>query len=111
MALASSWLTTLCRLLPLYLRELDEGRSKTQPAFRVLRQHGGLMRLDADQALGTIVTTNLPFGKYNQIFANDAVAHAIVDRITADAEVFFLQGDSYRAKEKKDKKSKIEKNN
>lgn len=54
-----------------------------------------------DQGLGTIVTTNLPFGKYNQIFASDAVAHAIVDRIVADADVFFLEGESYRAYSKK----------
>ncbi len=33
-------------------------------------------------------TTNLPFGKFNQIFANDAIAHAIVDRLVNDTEVF-----------------------
>lgn len=58
-----------------------------------------------DQGLGTIVTTNLPFGKFNQIFANDAIAHVIVDRITGDAEVFYLEGDSYRDREKKLKKT------
>src|ERR1700683_190631 len=34
-----------------------------------------------DAGLGTVATTNLPFGKFNQIFANDAIAHAIVDRL------------------------------
>ncbi len=34
-----------------------------------------------DQGLGTIATTNLAFGKWNQIFANDAIAHVIVDRL------------------------------
>jgi len=57
-----------------------------------------------DQELGTIVTTNLPFGEYNQIFASDAIAHAIVDRITGSAEVFFLEGKSYRGHEKRQKK-------
>ncbi|MBK9039172.1 MAG: ATP-binding protein [Bdellovibrionales bacterium] len=38
--------------------------------------------------MGTIATTNLPFGKFNQIFANDAIAHAIVDRLVNEAEVF-----------------------
>ena len=38
-----------------------------------------------DQELGTIATTNIPFGKFNQIFANDAIAHAIVDRLVNDA--------------------------
>ena len=49
-----------------------------------------------DQGLGTIATTNLPFGKFNQIFANDAIAHAIVDRLVNEAEVFFMEGASYR---------------
>lgn len=49
-----------------------------------------------DAELGTIATTNLPFGKFNQIFANDAIAHAIVDRLVNEAEVFYMEGDSYR---------------
>lgn len=57
-----------------------------------------------DHELGTIATTNLPFGKFNQIFANDAIAHAIVDRLVNDAEVFFMEGtDSYRPTERKEK--------
>ncbi len=56
-----------------------------------------------DQELGTIATTNLPFGKFNQIFANDAIAHAIVDRLVNDAEVFFLEGPSYREHQREQK--------
>jgi len=56
-----------------------------------------------DQALGTIATTNIPFGKFNQIFANDAIAHAIVDRLVNEAEVFFLEGPSYREHQRKEK--------
>jgi DNA replication protein DnaC len=59
-----------------------------------------------DQGLGTIVTTNLAFGKWNQIFANDAVAHVIVDRLTAEAEVFFMEGDSYRPIEREIKRNR-----
>jgi DNA replication protein DnaC len=59
-----------------------------------------------DQGLGTIATTNLPFGSFNQIFANNAIAHVIVDRLVADAEVFFLEGDSYRPIERQEKQSK-----
>jgi DNA replication protein DnaC len=44
-----------------------------------------------DTNLGTIATTNIPFGKFNQIFANDAIAHAIVDRLANNAEVFFME--------------------
>ena len=49
-----------------------------------------------DAELGTIATTNIAFGKFNQIFANDAIAHAIVDRLVNDAEDFYLEGPSYR---------------
>lgn len=54
-----------------------------------------------DAGYGTIATTNLPFGKFNQIFANDAIAHAIVDRLVNDAEVFFMEGESYRQHQRK----------
>lgn len=56
-----------------------------------------------DAELGTISTTNIPFGKCNQIFANDAITHAIVDRLVNDAEVFFMEGESYRPTERKEK--------
>jgi DNA replication protein DnaC len=60
-----------------------------------------------DNELGTIATTNLPFGKFNQIFANDAIAHAIVDRLVNEAEVFFMEGhDSYRPHQRKEKLKK-----
>jgi ureidoglycolate dehydrogenase (NAD+) len=42
------------RLLPLYLRELEEGRSKPRPVMRVARAKGGTVVLDADSALGTV---------------------------------------------------------
>ena len=45
-----------------------------------------------DQSLGTIATTNIPFGKWNQIFANDAIAHVIVDRLVNETEIFYMSG-------------------
>lgn len=57
-----------------------------------------------DQELGTIATTNIPFGKFNQIFANDAIAHAIVDRLANDAEIFYMEGnETYRPFARKEK--------
>lgn len=56
-----------------------------------------------DAELGTIATTNLSFGQFNQIFANDAIAHAIVDRLVNEAEVFFMEGDSYRPHQRQEK--------
>ena len=58
-----------------------------------------------DEGLGTVVTTNIPFGEWNQIFAGNAIAHAIVDRLTDGASIFFLEGISYReSRGKKEKK-------
>lgn len=42
------------------------------------------------------VTTNRPFGEWNQIFHNDAIAHAILDRLAHRSEVFYLEGKGYR---------------
>lgn len=49
-----------------------------------------------DARLGLVVTTNLNFSQFNQIFANEAVATVVVDRMVNEAEIFFMEGDSYR---------------
>jgi DNA replication protein DnaC len=49
-----------------------------------------------DAKLGLIVTTNLSFSQFNQIFANEAVATVVVDRMTSEAEIFHMEGPSYR---------------
>jgi len=49
-----------------------------------------------DKRRSTIVTTNKSFGEWNQTFHNDAMAHAIVDRLVERSEVFHLKGKSYR---------------
>ena len=54
-----------------------------------------------DRGLGTIVTTNFAFGHWNQIFASDSTAVVIVERLTADAEVFYLEGESYSKHKRK----------
>jgi len=57
-----------------------------------------------DRGFGTIVTTNYPFGQWNQIFSSSATAVVIAERLTADAEVFYLEGESYPQNMKKKKK-------
>jgi DNA replication protein DnaC len=49
-----------------------------------------------DRRRPTVITTNRVFGEWNQIFHDDAVAHAILDRLAERAEVFHLEGTSYR---------------
>lgn len=49
----------------------------------------------------TVVTTNKPFSEWNQVFHGDATAHAIIDRLTERAEIFYLEGKSYRQTHRK----------
>jgi DNA replication protein DnaC len=56
-----------------------------------------------DRGLGTIVTTNYAFRHWNQIFASDSTAVVVAERLTADAEVFYLEGESYTQHQNKKK--------
>ena len=43
-----------------------------------------------------IVTSNKPFGRWGEVFGDDIVAAAMIDRLVHHAEVIALSGDSYR---------------
>jgi DNA replication protein DnaC len=47
-----------------------------------------------------IVTSNKPFSAWGEIFGDDAVAVAMVDRLVHHAEIIGLKGDSYRLKDR-----------
>ncbi len=49
-----------------------------------------------DSSRPTVVTTNKPFSGWNQVFHGDGTAVAIIDRLTERAEIFLLEGKSYR---------------
>lgn len=50
----------------------------------------------------TIFTSNLPFGQWDQTFAQDtALTSAMLDRVLHHSHVIQIKGDSYRLKEKK----------
>ena len=46
-----------------------------------------------------IVTSNKPFGRWGEVFGDDVVAAAMIDRLVHHAEVVALKGDSYRLKD------------
>jgi DNA replication protein DnaC len=49
-----------------------------------------------------ILTSNLPFGQWGQVFANDtALTSAMLDRILHHSHILQIKGESYRIKEKK----------
>ena len=43
-----------------------------------------------------IVTSNKVFGRWGEVFGDDVVAAAMIDRLIHHAEVIALKGDSYR---------------
>ena len=47
-----------------------------------------------------IVTSNKPFSGWGEIFGDEAVAVAMIDRLVHHAEILSLKGDSYRLKDK-----------
>jgi DNA replication protein DnaC len=47
-----------------------------------------------------IVTSNKPFGRWGEVFGDDLVAAAMIDRLVHHAEVIALKGDSYRLKDR-----------
>lgn len=72
-------------------------------------QHADLMfdivnrRASAEKA--TIVTTNKPFGEWNEVFPNSAAVVALVDRLVHRSEILEIDADSFRLKEAKERES------
>ncbi len=47
-----------------------------------------------------VVTSNKPFGRWGEVFGDDTVAAAMIDRLVHHADVLSLKGDSYRLKDR-----------
>ena len=50
-----------------------------------------------------ILTTNKPFAEWNDVFPNSSSVTALVDRLLHHAEIVKIEGESYRAKEAKER--------
>jgi len=50
-----------------------------------------------------IVTTNKPFGEWNDVFPSAACVVTLVDRLVHRSEILAIKGDSYRLKEAKER--------
>ncbi|WP_026301657.1 ATP-binding protein, partial [Salinispora arenicola] len=49
-----------------------------------------------------LVTSNLPFGRWGEVFGDEVVAAAMIDRLVHHAEVLTLAGESYRTKARRE---------
>jgi DNA replication protein DnaC len=47
-----------------------------------------------------VVTSNKPFSAWGEIFGDDIVAAAMIDRLVHHAEIVALKGDSYRLRDR-----------
>jgi hypothetical protein len=50
------------------------------------------------QRASLIITSNKPFGRWGEVFGDNVVAAAMIDRLVHHATVVALKGDSYRLK-------------
>ena len=86
-------------------------RHYTQPALLVIDELGYLA-YDARAAdlifqivsrryehRSLLVTTNLPFKRWDTVFPNASCAVALIDRLTHHAEILVIEGQSYRRRE------------
>ena len=56
-----------------------------------------------------IVTTNRPFAEWNEIFPNASCVVSLVDRLVHHSEILQIEGDSYRAKEARERNASTSK--
>jgi DNA replication protein DnaC len=47
----------------------------------------------------TIVTTNRPFGEWNEVFPNASCVVSLIDRLVHHSQIIAIEGESYRMKE------------
>jgi DNA replication protein DnaC len=51
----------------------------------------------------TLITTNRPFSAWSEVFPNAACVVALIDRLVHNAEIVVIDGESYRAKEARER--------
>jgi DNA replication protein DnaC len=95
----SSFLDTISRIDLLIIDELGYLALSKQSAalfFKLISKRY--------EKTSVIITSNKPFEEWGEIFADDVVAAAILDRLLHHCYPFFIQGKSYRLKEMMGKK-------
>ena len=54
---------------------------------------------DRYERASTLITSNLPFSEWQQIFQGERMTAALLDRLTHHCEIFEMNGESYRFRE------------
>ena len=79
------------------LSYLSFNRHQSELLFKVIS--------DRTEKSSTIVTTNLPFSRWTELFENTTMVAALIDRLTFNSHVLDMNGESYRLKAAKKKKT------
>lgn len=117
--------TVLCATASAMLNDLDAQDTSTALARRLRRYvHPAVLLVDevgylsydsraADLLFEVVsrrheqrpilLTTNRPFAEWNEVFPHSSSVTALVDRLLHHAEIVKIEGDSYRAKEAKER--------
>lgn len=72
------------------LSYLSFNRHQSELLFKVIS--------DRSEKGSTIVTTNLPFSKWTELFENTTMVAALIDRLTFHSHLLDMNGESYRLK-------------
>ena len=75
------------------LSYLSFNRHESELLFKVLS--------DRSERSSTIITTNLPFSRWTELFENTTLVGALVDRLTFHSYVLDMNGESYRLQSSK----------
>ena len=75
-------------------------RSATSPSSPRPRTCSSSWSSSRYERASLIVTSNKPFGRWGEVFGDDVVAAAMIDRLVHHADVIALKGDSYRLKDR-----------
>ncbi|GIH02803.1 hypothetical protein Rhe02_08700 [Rhizocola hellebori] len=110
---ASNWITRLSTAHK--ANALDAELKKIRRYKLIIIDEVGYIPFDQDAAnlffqliasryeQGSImVTSNLPFGRWGEVFGDEVVAAAMIDRLVHHAEVLTLADDSYRTRQRRE---------
>jgi DNA replication protein DnaC len=110
---ATNWITRLARAH--HAGALEAELKKIRRYRLIIIDEVGYIPFDTDAAnlffqlvasryeqASILVTSNLPFGRWGEVFGDEVVAAAMIDRLVHHAEVLTLAGDSFRTRARRE---------
>jgi DNA replication protein DnaC len=110
---ATNWITRLSKAH--HIGGLETELKKIRRYRLIIIDEVGYIPFDTDAAnlffqlvasryeqASILVTSNLPFGRWGEVFGDEVVAAAMIDRLVHHAEVLTLAGDSYRTRARRE---------